>query len=102
MESPPLTEQTAQLLIASLDNLAQAINNQKKDIDKIELWHIEHLIEYFNLSDSSIRKIVARPDFPQPIKPLPGMRSESLWHRDTVKTWAIKNQGRIIKGRQSQ
>lgn len=61
------------------------------------LWTMEVLVEVLPFSESTIRRMIDRGDFPAGHKPR-GL-DRTVWHPDDVRAWAREHAAAIAAGR---
>lgn len=91
-----LSEDTAKQLTTAILTLNETLKKQSncKSIYDYELWSLEHIAEHCHLSIPSIRKLTARPSFPESIKKF-GEHGTKLWEQIKVKKWLLQNEGKL-------
>lgn len=88
--------------VRELKRLLQAVSAQLeyRTLGLPQIVKKEGLQQWLGLSEASITRIVARPDFPRPILLTETKQGAKAWLAKEVAEWLHQNQAKVPRGRQ--
>ena len=85
---------------ALVERIVEALERRKPRKLEETLWSVEQIAGWLSLSKVTVElRVVTRPGFPAPIRPVDTKQAQRRWFASDVVEWARGNQGSIPTSR---